>query len=457
MYSVQLIYRPLVRGLNAFYRNLVAGLRLTLPWRAAPSSLDLSLGQFVALVLGLWLVSAANDLFGSGLPVEFSAWGLVSQAAASYLWMATLALIVLLDRRPREFLHLAVCMASVTLWILVVWAVVTSVWIRIESESYHDNFDTLWHAFLAWELVVFVRILFTVFGTRWYRAVLHTAIYGLSVYATLNYLPHSPLFIEPWVPPESDHARVNVEATYYAQTNLLRQSLYALSPQRPGSTDLYFVGFAAYGRQDVFKREIEQASVIIEQQFNAIGRTISLINNHSTLANTPIASRHNLEKIIHALGEKIDPAEDVVVLFLSSHGGEDATISVDLPGFGLNDLRAAEVREIFDSAAIKWRIVVVSACYSGSFIDALASPTTLVITAAAADRTSFGCAHENEWTYFGDAYFAQALRQSPSFVTAFALAREIVGKRENEEGKKPSDPQISIGSDIEAFLRKKDL
>ena len=457
MSLLQIIYRPLARELNAFYSNLVAGLRLALPSRAQPSSLDPSLGQFVALVLGLWLVSASNDLLGSGLNGEFSSWGLLSQAAVSYLWMATLALIVLLDRRPTEFLRLAVSMASVTLWILIVWTVTTNSWLRLQSESYHENLDTLWHAFLAWELMVLVRILFTVLGTRWYRAVLHAFIYGASVYATLIYLPHSPLFIEPWDPPGNEHARIDVEATYYAQPNLLRQSLYALSPQRPGYTDLYFVGFAAYGRQDVFKREIEQATVIFEQQFNAIGRTVSLINNRSTLASTPLASRHNLEKTIRALAEHIDPAEDIVVLFLSSHGGEDAIISVELPGFGLNDLKASEVRQILDSAAIKWRIIVVSACYSGSFIDALASPTTVVITAAAADRASFGCAHENEWTYFGEAFFAQALKQSPSFVAAFTLARAIVGKRETAEGKKPSDPQISLGSEIEAFLIKHEL
>lgn len=450
-----LIYRVFERKLYAFRDNLVAGLRLALPLRTRPAYLNPSLGQFVALLVCLWLVSAINDLLESGLDADYSGWGLLSQATISYLWMATLALIVLLNRRPTEFLRLAVSMSSVLLWLLITWTITTGVWSRLQPEFFHENYATLWQTFLIWELLVFARIMFQVLDIAWYRVVIHTMIYGASVYATLTYLPHGALFVESWDPPKQ--ARIDVEATYYAQPNLLRQSFYALSPQRPGSTDLYFVGFAAYASQDVFKREIEQATVIFEQQFNAIGRTISLINNRDTLATVPLANRHNLEKTIRKLAEQIDSQEDIVVLFLSSHGAEDATISVELQDFRLNDLSARDVRQILDDAAIKWRIILVSACYSGSFIDALESPTTLVITAAAADRSSFGCAHENDWTYFGDAYFDQALKQSPSFVTAFNLAREIIDKRESAEGKKASNPQISLGGEIAAFLVKHDL
>ena len=80
-----------------------------------------------------------------------------------------------------------------------------------------------------------------------------------------------------------------------------------------------------------------------------------------------------------------------------------------------------------------------------------------MITAAAAGRTSFGCVHENEWTYFGEAYFRHALRRSNSFVEAFAWVTQIVGRRELEEGKKPSNPQISLGKEIKVLLIKHKL
>jgi hypothetical protein len=87
----------------------------------------------------------------------------------------------------------------------------------------------------------------------------------------------------------------------------------------------------------------------------------------------------------------------------------------------------------------------VSACHSGSFIPALAGPTTLVIAAARADRSSFGCEDRRRWTYFGDAYFNRALRAETSFTRAFARARQLISLWETAERLTPSLPQIAGG------------
>ena len=79
------------------------------------------------------------------------------------------------------------------------------------------------------------------------------------------------------------------------------------------------------------------------------------------------------------------------------------------------------------------------------------------MTAAAADRSSFGCAHENEWTYFGEALFDYALKRSASFVEAFELAVERIAKREAEEGKTASLPQLSLGAEIADYLKANSL
>ena len=90
-------------------------------------------------------------------------------------------------------------------------------------------------------------------------------------------------------------------------------------------------------------------------------------------------------------------------------------------------------------------MLVVSACHSGSFIPTLASPTTLVIAAARADRSSFGCEDRRRWTYFGDAYFNKALREETSFRQAFARARRLITLWETRDGLMPSLPQIAGG------------
>lgn len=438
-----------------YVRNLLAGARLSLPVPAATVSVAATTGQLVALLATLGLLAALDDLVIAGIGAEFSAWGLLSWATTSYFWLATLAVIVVIGRAETGYLRVAVAMAGVLVFQFAVWCLAKHFADRFISAIFDAHYLTVWSAFLAWEVLVFTRVLAYAARVRPRAAVTFGMLYGIAVYATLTLLPHSGLFIEPWAP--SDYDEPDIEATYYAQPNLLRQSLYELSPQRPGTVDLYFVGFAAYASQDVFQREIEQAMVIFEQRFDAIGRTVSLINNPRTLQTVPLANRHNLERTVAGLAERIDRSEDIVVLFLSSHGDDDATISVNFRGFGLNDLSAANIREILDAHGIEWRVIIVSACYSGSFIEQLASPRTLIMTAAAADRSSFGCAHENEWTYFGEALFDYALKRSTSFVEAFDLAGARIAEREAEEGKTASLPQISLGAEIAEYLRANSL
>lgn len=435
--------------------NLLTSARLSLPVPAGSASLTATTGQLIALLTTLGILAALDDLVATGIPATFSVWGLLSWATMSYFWLATLAVIVVIDRGESAYLRIAVAMAGVLVFQYVVWAALKHISDSFRIAAFDAHYLSIWFGFLAWEVLVFARILVRTARIRSRAAGAYSALYGLVVYATLTLLPHNGLFVEPWEPATTTFP--DVEATYYAQSNLLGQSLYELSPQRPGTVDLYFVGFAAYASQDVFQREIEQAKVIFEQRFDAIGRAVSLINNPRTLQTVPLANRHNLERTVAGIAERIDKSEDIVVLFLSSHGDDDATISVELNGFGLNDLSASDIRDILDTHGIEWRVVIVSACYSGSFIEQLASPRTLVLTAAAADRSSFGCAHENEWTYFGEALFAYALKRSTSLVEAFELAAERIGQREAEEGKTASLPQISLGAEIREYLKTNSL
>lgn len=235
-----------------------------------------------------------------------------------------------------------------------------------------------------------------------------------------------------------------VTAISERQGALLTDILGRLAPQRPGITDLYFVGFAGYARQDVFLREMLASSLLLEEKFGAAGRSVLLVNNAATVRHFPLANRENLGTVLHGIGERMDPREDILFLFLTSHGRPN-WLAVDFYPFQFQDLSARELRTILDWSGINWRIIVVSACYSGSFIDALADDNTLIITAARRDRTSFGCGHEYNFTYFGGAYFDVALRKTRSFTAAFRKARKAIGEREAAEGLRPSLPQMVMG------------
>lgn len=230
------------------------------------------------------------------------------------------------------------------------------------------------------------------------------------------------------------------------QAALIERALSELQPSASSDKDphLYFVGFAGYGPEAVFKREVVAVRELFNARFGTRGRSVALVNHATTVGELPLASAQNLERVLQHLGTVMSADRDTLFLFLTSHG-ERALLAVVMPGLQLEHLTPAMLRRMLDRSGIKRRIVVISACHSGSFIPALAGPTTLVIAAARADRTSFGCEDKREWTYFGDAYFNTALRQEMSFRKAFERARRLVAQWEREDRLVPSLPQIRGG------------
>lgn len=230
------------------------------------------------------------------------------------------------------------------------------------------------------------------------------------------------------------------------QAALIARALSELQPSASsdGAPHLYFVGFAGFGPEAVFKREVVAVQELFNARFGTRGRSVALINHATTVDQFPLASPQNLERVLQHLGKVMSADRDTLFLFLTSHG-ERALLAVVMPGLQLEHLTPVMLRRMLDRSGIKRRIIVISACHSGSFIPALASPDTLVIAAARADRTSFGCEDKREWTYFGDAYFNQALRQETSFRKAFDRAKRIVEQWETRERLVPSLPQIKGG------------
>lgn len=276
----------------------------------------------------------------------------------------------------------------------------------------------------------------------------------IAAMAVYSQIPRLPIWytVQPQQAAANDTEQISVDWTYYDQSSLMTRSLNGLAKPRPGVTDLYFIGFAGYAPQDVFLKEVKAARQLFDSRFDTTERSMLLINNRATVKETPLANGHNLWHALRDIGERIDRDEDVVFLFLTSHGAQNL-LSVDFWPLQPDNLVPDDLRTMFDKAGIKWRVIVVSACYSGSFIDELRDDNTLIITAAHADKTSFGCSNENEFTYFGRAYFDQALRGTFSFIDAFEKASYIIAERERAELLTPSEPQIDIGKAIKGKLR----
>jgi hypothetical protein len=244
------------------------------------------------------------------------------------------------------------------------------------------------------------------------------------------------------------------EDVLYGQAKLLEQELAAVRPSRRDTIDIYFIGVGGYAPQDVFMKEVNAVSRLFRERFGAEGKIVRLINNRKSSDSSPLATVTSLRASLRRMADIMDKDEDLLFLFLTSHGSRTHHLSLDFWPLQLHELDPASLRDMLDESGIRDRVIVVSACYSGGFIDALRNENTLVISASAPDKNSFGCSDEAEWTYFGKAYFDEALRKTYSFVRAFELAKPIIAEREREQGYQPSDPQMALGADIKSKLSR---
>lgn len=250
---------------------------------------------------------------------------------------------------------------------------------------------------------------------------------------------------------EDPPARVIPQELVDRQPAMIDAQVHALSEHSPSGAQGYFLGFAGVGEERVFAQEIQLAEQRLGARFNLAHRSLLLVNDQRDLTTYPLASVAALRYSLKALGKVMDD-DDVLFLSLSSHGWKDATVAISNAGMRPDALSAKQLAQMLDEAGIRWRVIVVSACYAGSFIKPLADDHTILITAAAKNRPSFGCGADSELTYFGEAFYRDALPDAPSLRQAFEVAKLDVSAREKAEGERPSNPQSWFGALMEQKL-----
>lgn len=206
------------------------------------------------------------------------------------------------------------------------------------------------------------------------------------------------------------------------------------------------VAFGLYGDQSVFETEAKGAARIVADR---LGGSSVIVR-----ANTKRGDEANLGMIaatLQSASKTMDAQKDVLFVILTSHGSR-AGLEVKA-GTREEVLSPLNLVTVLNDTHVQHRVIVISACYSGVFIRPLADPNTLIITAADADHSSFGCKNGNDWTYFGGAFFNTALLRTPNLRDAFRLASSIIRKRERQRSLTPSNPQIAGGENIEHLLK----
>jgi len=248
------------------------------------------------------------------------------------------------------------------------------------------------------------------------------------------------------IPPIIDQERL-----WTSQPPLVASALAEAGPPRRGP---FVITVGAGGSQELFGREARYAQTVLGREFGAGQRTVVLANDEPSLYRVPLASNSNLDSLLTGLTRKVDPSRDLVIVYLASHGGRDAELMTDLPDYSdLKSIGATSLAEALKHAGIRRRVIIVSACYSGTWIKPLATDDTILITAARADRTSFGCSDERELTYFGEAFLKAGVSLNASLAERFETAKRTVTRWESDGVQPHSEPQVFVGRNMSGVWR----
>ena len=390
-----------------------------------------------------------------------------AQAWLSGWWMALLFIVLAWWALPTNAPRVTSIAAACLVWLLAVLP--PEVAYQLYSLALAHRLIELpapwmtwgyWAAYvsvLVWEVAIYIFVVLHFFGrTKKAAVVAACLVVGMALSVT-------QFNTRSWQEDYSKSSANEVEKprlqltqeVFEEQQALLKATMARVAPQRADRADVYGLVFAPYAAEDVFLRESTMVSSVLRDRFDAGDRIIHLLNNGATTKTHPWATTANLEKSIQALAAKMDLEKDLLVVYLTSHGGSDFKLAASHWPLEIEPLTPQVLKQILDKAGVRNRVVAVSACFAGGWADVLANDNSLIMTAADATHTSYGCGSRSELTFFGRAVFDEQLRKTRSFEQAFNRAVPIIKQREIDAEKKDgfSNPQIRIGSQIRPLLK----
>lgn len=234
------------------------------------------------------------------------------------------------------------------------------------------------------------------------------------------------------------------------QQRLLAGALEDLQPQRAGTVDAYVITIAL-DSDPVFAREAREAGRVLASRYDAVERTLTLAGPDGERDDLPRGSIDSLLVSIAHIAELMDTDEDVLVLYTTSHGNQ-LGLAYHYGDSGYGVLSPTRLAGALEEVGIDRRILIISACYSGVFVQPLASADTAILTAAASERNSFGCAAENDWTFYGDALINRAMRQPQSLAEVARMTNRTIAEWESRKRLLASLPQTAIGAKVSEWL-----
>ena len=212
------------------------------------------------------------------------------------------------------------------------------------------------------------------------------------------------------------------------------------------------ISAALSSRSKAFEGDTRLFSQTVSE-LNSVAPQLSLNNAVSSSNSFEAASKPNVRAALEALAQTVDP-QGLAIVLLSSHGGV-GLLEMNSRGKDQAPLSSWELRNWLEPLGKTKTLIIISACHSGSFIRALAAPNRIILTAARADRSSFGCNFASGNTYFIEEMLKVNYSPSISINELFSQTKTTVAARElRMRLTPPSEPQAFVGADMQAEAAK---
>jgi hypothetical protein len=207
---------------------------------------------------------------------------------------------------------------------------------------------------------------------------------------------------------------------------------------------LFYIGLALYSEQWSENDVVELGNELREDSSYQVVPMIAS-NLHPHAGRFPVADDATMLSFVRTAAEQAGP-QDLIFVHISTHGAPHE-LARRIGDGETTALSSQALARMLGPLAGHPTIVVISACYSGSFIRDLQETRRIILTAARADRSSFGCGAGSRHTFFGEAELKAFGEPDRSLHQIFTAIRRNVAVMERRQHFTPSEPQVSVGAD----------
>jgi hypothetical protein len=223
---------------------------------------------------------------------------------------------------------------------------------------------------------------------------------------------------------------------------LLLSLLPPLAAQPADGRRLFYIGLALFAESWSENDVVELADKLRSESDFMV---VPMIASDLASRRYPIADDGTVATMVSRTAAQVRPG-DVIFINISTHGGP-GELARKVGNHRATGMSSRALARALAPLAEHPTVIVISACYSGSLIGDLRAPKRIIMTAARADRSSFGCGAGNRHTFFGQAELDAFGHSGRNLRQVFEAIRAKVSQMEREQGFTPSQPQVWVGPD----------